>query len=108
MAARGIAGGECALATSRMAHEHAAVRRGVLSPFLWNSRLGVLFVTSEALFCSAIHFAKACGKSVTVGTIKWRRSRNSANAILRAGCVNQCQAQMRLCQLVAVSISAKV
>ena len=37
MAARGIAGGEYALATSWMAaHKHAAVRRGVLSPFLSN------------------------------------------------------------------------
>ena len=34
MAARGIAGGEYALATSGMAtHKHAAVRRGVPSPF---------------------------------------------------------------------------
>lgn len=67
MAARGIAVGEYALATSGMAtHKHAAVRRGVPSPFLWNSRRGVLFVTSKALFCSAIYFAEACGKSVTV------------------------------------------
>jgi hypothetical protein len=57
MAARGIAGGECALATSRMAHEHAAVRRGVLSPFSGIQGLEFFFVTSKALFCSAIYFA---------------------------------------------------
>ena len=51
MAARGIAGGEYALATSRMvAHEHAAVRRGVPSPFLSNSRLGVLFCDQQSAF----------------------------------------------------------
>ena len=51
MAARGIAGGEYALATSGMAtHKHAAVRRGVPSPFFWNSRLGVLFCDQQSAF----------------------------------------------------------
>ena len=51
MAARGIAGGEYALATSRMAaHKHAAVRRGVPTPFFWNSRLGVLFCDQQSAF----------------------------------------------------------
>jgi hypothetical protein len=60
------------------------------------------FVTSEALFCSAIHFAKACGKSVTVGTIKRRRDRGTRRIrpFVRAGsisakrecaCVKQCR-----------------
>ena len=51
MAARGIAGGEYALATSTMAaRKHAVVRRGVPSPFFWNSRRGVLFCDQQSAF----------------------------------------------------------
>ena len=48
--------------------KHAAVLAAACTcPLLWNSRLGVLFVTSQALSCGAIYFAEACGKSVAVG-----------------------------------------
>jgi hypothetical protein len=71
--------------------------------------LEFFFVTSKALFCSAIYFAEACGKSVTVGTITTpmmtaaakmaTTPRNSANRCFVRTCVNHCHAaQMRLCQ----------
>ena len=37
-------------------------------------------MTSKALFCSAIYFAEACGKSVTVG-MKWRVEPTSGTRI---------------------------
>lgn len=78
MAARGIAGGEYALATSGMAtHKHAAVRRGVPPRSSGIQGVEFFFVTSKALFCSAMYFAEACSKSVTVGTIKLRRHRGT-------------------------------
>ena len=43
--------------------------------------LEFFFVTGKALFCSAIYFAEACGKSVTVGTMKWRVEPTSGTRI---------------------------
>jgi hypothetical protein len=59
------------------------------------------FVTSKALFCSAIHFAEACGKSVTVGTMKCDDTEELGEQILRVNyvnrkicvCVKQCRRQ---------------
>jgi hypothetical protein len=47
------------------------------------------FVTSKALFCSAIHFAEACGKSVTVGTMKCDDTEELGEQILPVNCVNR-------------------
>ena len=44
-------------------------------------------MTSKALFCSAIYFAEACGKSVTLGTVngEWNQQRpRAASPLVRA------------------------
>ena len=46
-------------------------------------------MTSKALFCSAMYFAEACGKSVTVGTMKCDDTEELGEQTLRVNCVNR-------------------